>query len=333
MAGAISYPVSQPGWALTYKGKPITARIESQTVSVTYTSHAGGKAPELEFEIEDRDKLWQGPWFPTRGDLVALTIGYANQASVSCGNFQVDEVELEGPPDVMHLRCIAAYITPAMRTPNSTPYEGQTLLGIAGQVAKKYGFTVVGAAVSPDVTFARQTQNQETDLEFLHRLARDHNYEFTLRGQNLVFYSRPALELQGSIAIIYRSNETRFHLKTKTHQVYAAAQVSYQDPATKQLYTQTATGSSPTGDTLHLVRRCENGQQASLKAAAELHRHNMLQTTAEITMPGNTQMAAGARITVSGWGNYDSDYLIQTARHKLARGSGYTTEIELRSVS
>src|ERR1700728_578212 len=166
MAAASIYPVRAPGWALTYKGVAQTSRIESMVLSVTYTTHAGGAVPELEIEIEDRDKRWQGPWFPSRGDLIAFAIGYQGEALVSCGSFQVDEVELKGPPDIIHLRCLAAYITDAMRSPNSTSYENQTLLQIATTIAGKYGFKVTGVAENPNVAF-NIMQDQENDLEFL----------------------------------------------------------------------------------------------------------------------------------------------------------------------
>jgi phage protein D len=185
-------------------------------------------------------------------------------------NFQVDEVELAGPPNVIHLRCLAAYITDAMRTAKSVSWEANTLLGIARQIAKGYGFTVIGDAVSPDVAFAIQTQNQESDLEFLQRLADSANYEFTVRGNKIVFSSRLSFEQQRSAAIVRRGDVTRFSFKAKTRRIYKAAQVSYQDPKTKTLISATATANPApaNGDTLKIVERCENGQQAKLKAAA-----------------------------------------------------------------
>ena len=280
-------------------------------------------------QIEDRDRRWQGPWFPQRGDLVDAAIGYAGEPIVSCGSFQVDEVELTGAPDVMHLRCIAAYVTPAMRTRNSTAHESQTLLGIANQIAAKYGFSVVGAAVNPDVSFERITQSHEMDLAFLKRIAEAHNYEFTMRGTQIVFYSRPALEQRPSLGVVHRSDVTRFQFRAKTHRIYKAAQVSYYDPATKQLITQTATASPapPTGDTLKIVQRCENGQQAALKAAAALHRNNMLQVTGEVEMPGTTAYPGGGKLTAAGFGEFDGDYFVKLARHRLLRDRGYTTEL------
>jgi len=333
MPVASTFPVRTPAWTLSYKGVAIAAAIEKMVLSMTYTSHAGSAAPELEFELEDRDKRWQGPWFPTRGDIVTGSIGYAGEQLISCGSFQVDEVELRGAPDRVHMRCLAAFLTDAMRTPNQISYESTTLLGIAGQIAKKHGLTLVGAAVSPDVSFDHKTQRMETDLEFLHRIAEEHNYEFNVRGTKLVFYSRPALEQMPSIALIQRADVISFEFKAKTRRIYKAAQVSYQDPATKSLITQTATGSSPTGDTLKLVRRCENGQQAALKASAALHRHNMLQVTGRLKGPGTTAIAAGRIVTCSGFGKFDGDFYVETARHQLETSSGYTSEFELRSTT
>lgn len=329
------YSVRAPAWTVTYRGVAITSRIETMVLSIIYTAPAGGAAPDLEIELEDRDKRWQGPWFPQRGDLVDVSIGYKNEALAPCPSFQVDEVELKGAPDVVHLRCLAAYITDAMRTPNSVSYDGQTLLQAAKTIATKYGFSLNGAAVNPDVSFACLRQNQESDLEFLQRIAGEHNYEFTVRGTRMVFYSRPALEQRPAAGILHRGDVLSFNFKAKTHRIYKAAQINYFDPVTKLLITHTAEASPPvpTGDTIKLIRRCENGQQAALKAQAELHRRNMLQATSTLEIPGNVAMTGGVIVTLDGWGTYDGNYFISTARHKLSRSAGFTTELEARSLS
>ena len=333
--GAASYPVRAPAWTVNYRGVAITSRIEGMVESIICTSHAGGTAPDLEIELEDRDKRWQGPWFPQRGDIIELQIGYRNGALASCPSFQVDEVELRGAPDTVHLRCLAAYITDALRSPKFVGYQGQTLLQVARTVAATHGFTVNGRAVNPDVAFKWRTQVGESDLQFLHRIAEEHNYEFTVRGTQMVFYSRPALEQRPAVGILHRSDVLSFNFKAKTHQIFKAAQVNYFSPVTKSLISATVEASPPvpTGDTIKLIRRCENGQQAVLKAQAELHRRNMLQATATLEIPGNTTMTGGAIVTLGGWGAYDGNYLIQTARHKLSRSAGFTTEIEARGLN
>jgi phage protein D len=221
-----------------------------------------------------------------------------------------------------------------MRTRNSVGYENQTLAQIAATIAAKYGITLIAADGPSQLVFGRVTQRQETDLVFLHRLARDNNYDFTIRGKQLVFYSRAALEASEPVAAIARKDVMRFAFHQKTHRVYKAAQVSYQLGESKVLLinrTQAAPA-TPTGDTLKIVVRCENGQQASLKAASALHEANMLRTTASFTTGGETVYTAGNNITVSGFGVNDGKYLVEKARHRLDRATGYTTEFEARRV-
>lgn len=331
---AAGYSVRAPQWVLTYKGVNITQNISSMVLSITWTDRLGGAAGDVEVELEDRDQRWQGPWYPTQGDLMNLMIGYQGEALLPCGDFQVDELALSGAPDTFYLRGLPAYITPSLRTPVSAGYENQTLLQIAATVAGRHGLSVVGEPNQINVSFERVTQSQETDLGFLKRLANEHNYDFTVRGQQLVFYARPALEAQAPVATIARGAVMRFEFRSRTRRIYKGAQVSYLDPATKQLITQGAQAkpAMPTGDTLKLVRRLENGQQATLKAEAALHRHDMLYTTAALLLPGAPVLVAGNNVALSGWGAMDGTYIVETARHRLARATGYTTEIEARRV-
>ena len=334
MGSLFEYPVRTPQWILTYEGVNITADISQMVVEIIYTDRLTGAAGEIEVELEDHERRWQGPWYPQEGDLTSLLIGYQNESLLPCGDFQVDDLELDLPPDTFRLRGLAAYVTPAMRTCNSAAYENQTLVQIASVIAGKYGLAVVAAPGMVNPAFGRVTQSSETDLEFLHRLARAHDYNFTIRGAQMVFYDRAALEARSAAISISRSDLLRGGFRSKTHRTYKAAEVSYQNPASKQLVTRTveAVPVPPTGDTLKLAVRCENGQQALVKAQSALHGANMLQTTARLELPGSPALCAGNTATLSGFGAHDGIYLIEIARHRLSRASGYTTEVKLRRV-
>jgi hypothetical protein len=348
VAGALSYPVRVPRWVLTYSGRNITADISGMVTEISYTDKVAHSSDEVEVTLEDRDRRWQGPWFPVRGDVVTLLIGYDGEGLLPCGDFQVDELELKGPPDTFHLKCIAPGITPSIRTARSAAYESQTLLQMAGTVAKRHGMTVSGVPQNINVSFARVTQRHETDLHFLRRMAQAHNYDFSIRGQQLVFYSRTALEQRTSVMTITRGGAQTppplpspmsrngggiksFEFKTRTQQIYKSATVSYQNPATKKLITQTVNDSSaPTGDTLNIVERAENHQQATLKAQSRLHDANRLQVTGRIEMEGTTLLVAGNNVALAGFGIFAGQYYIEESKHRLERGSGYVTEIEIR---
>jgi uncharacterized protein len=335
MSAAIAYPIRSPNWILTYRGVNITADISRMVVSISYQDELGGRSGELEIELEYRDKRWQGAWFPHQGDVVSLLIGYSGELLLPCGDFQVDDLELEGPPDVFHLRCLPAWITPSLRTRSSFGYENQTLLQIAATVAARHGMTVVGASNQNNVSYLRITQKQETDLEFLHRIAIEHDYDFTVRGTQLVFHARASLEAQPAALTLYRKSIERFSFVAKTHRIYKQAQTAYFDSRTKQLYSQTAPANSAvaTGDMLKIVARCENGQQALERASAALHEANRLLVTCRLVAPGTTLLLAGNNVALSGWDVMDGTYMVERAQHHISRATGYVTEADLRMLS
>ena len=334
MVSAISYPVRTPEWVLNYQGINITADISAMLLSISYTDYLSELSGELEFVIEDHDQRWQTSWYPTLRDEVSLAMGYHGEGLLPCGEFQIDQLELAGPPDTLVIRCLAAFITPAMQTPNSAGYENETLLGIAQTIGQKYGLAVIGTPDVIDIAFERVTQKHETDLAFLKRLALEHDYNFSIRGSILVFYARASLEAIPPVQTVTRTDVERFEFRNRTHAIYRAAEVVYHDLTTKPLIAQgvVATAPIPTGDVLKLVSRCENGQQALLRAQAALHSHNISFIEATVTMPGSVAMASGNTIALSGFGEFDGTYIILVANHRLDRAHGYTTRLEVTRV-
>jgi len=331
---------------LNYAGRNITADVTTMVTEISYKDKVAHHSDEVEVTLEDRDHRWQGPWFPVRGDFVELFIGYDGEKLLDCGDFQVDELELKGPPDSFHMKCIAAGITPSIRTPRSAAYENQTLLQVANTVAARHGMTVVGAPQSINVAWARLSERTETDLNFLRSLALRHNYDFSIRGQQLVFYARTPLEQQQSLMTLSRTEfipssylpVKSFEFNTRTQQIYRSATVAYLNPQQKKLIAAQSQAqadginSVPTGDDLHIVTRCEVPQHAQLKADSALHDANKDQVTGRIETEGTILLCAGVNVDISGFAAFDGKYHIESSRHRLERSSGYTTEVEVRKL-
>ncbi len=187
------------------------------------------------------------------------------------------------------------------------------------------------SSISP---FERVTQKHETDLAFLKRLALEYGYDFTILGLVLVFYSRTSLEAVAPVQTLSRSDLESFQFRNRTHTTYRGSQITYQNLLTKSLVFQSAAALAPipTGDLLKVVSRCENGQQALLKAQAALSAQNMWFIDASLTMPGSIAMASGITIELSGFGEFDGIYVVLVARHRLERAHGYSTDIEVSRV-
>jgi len=327
-----------PAWTITYGGTNITGNLMPHATHIFFNEHIGGKASTLEIKLEDVNHNFQDHP-PAPGIAVSLSIGWQAAPQVSCGLFEVDEWESDGPPDTFTLRAIQAGISHAIRTRKSFAYENQTLTEVANSVAARYGMTVSMDAVDPDVPFERITQRTESDLAFLHRLANAHNYEFNVRGNQLVFYSRVQLDAATpQNPTIYKTDcvRYRFHKQHVGERSYLKSVITHFDPLLKKLLTAFATDPNATSqDTLRLIARMENQQQGSLKAQAGLHAANMAQIKGQIIISGTMAYRAGNTVNVAGFGKgkngFDAvKFIVKEAKHRIDH-AGYNTTLELRT--
>lgn len=175
-----------PKFIVTYNGKNITSDITRYLIDLSVSDVLSGESDEVSIQLEDSEGRWRGPWYPMKKDKITVSLGYDDEL-YDFGTFEVDEIEHSGPPDKIDLRAIAAGISKQMRTRKSQAHEGKTLKGIAQAVAESNGLELMGEI--RDISIRRVTQNRETDLSFLKRMADMYGYVFTVRDNKLIFSS------------------------------------------------------------------------------------------------------------------------------------------------
>lgn len=439
--------VSKPVVKVIYLGRDITRDLEEFLLAVTYNDKVSGEADEICIELEDPDGLWAGPWYPQKGDKVEVRIGYEGSPLLPCGVFELDEIELSGPPDTLSMRGLSAGISGTMRTKRSSAHEQIPLRKIAETIAERHGLTVVdgtarevdrrvtfgdertaltgmangvrdlkntstpiafnvqknaiagplqgaievlrkkgetsgardleqsltvlsssreygghleGVATTIDrvaaslkdrqfqqtvskldgITVDRVTQNEETDLAFLKRLAADYGLVFTVRDTQLIFTAVADIEKADGVMTLRRSDIGQYRFRDKSVGTVKKARVKYHDPDNKALTEATVTAEDgdleydPTtaGDDEEFILRSENPQQAESKAKARLHQKNSETHTASIDLPGSVLMVSGANVTLIQFGKNSGRYTITESTHTFTRGGGYTTSCELKKV-
>ncbi|MDM7320223.1 MAG: contractile injection system protein, VgrG/Pvc8 family [Fervidobacterium sp.] len=323
--------VRTPIFFIEYEKKDITAYITPFVLSVSYTDYEHGESDEIEIQLEDREHLWKSSWYPNKGDVITLRIGYEGEGLLPCGAFEIDEIEFTAPPDIVILKGLATNIKKSLRQKNTKAYENKTLKQIAEEIAKKHGFELVGEI--ENIRIKRITQKQERDLAFLKRLAEEYGYIFKITDNKLVFYKESKLLEAGTIFVIDRKDMLSFQFRDKTYELYKACEVSYHDPKTKKLIKHIVNADNVVkGDILKLNVRCENKQQAIIKAKEALRQKNKMQTEGKIEVIGEPRLVAGSNIEIKGLHIFDGKYHIKVARHKIDRARGYTTELEVIKV-
>jgi phage protein D len=334
--------VQTPVFKILYLGKDITKDISESLISVTYNDKLVGETDEIDITLEDTEALWRGPWYPKKKDRIKLQMGY-DDLLVDCGEFEVDQIEMQGPPDVVSIRGLATWVTSAMRTRASTAHEGKTLKQIAEFIAAKHGYTVQGKIFT--IRLERSTQNRETDLEYLKRISKEYGYVFSIRGTTLVFTSVYDLEAGKPVYVIDRSDLIRYSIRDSNIGTYKEAAVKHHDPRKKEVQSKTITaekvdinkgsgvGQTESVDVLEIRSKTENPQQAEAKAKASLHAANSKQVEGNITVQGYPLLVAGNNFELTGMGVLSGKYHTLQSTHTITKGGGYVTDVSIKRIS
>jgi len=314
---------------IQYNGKDISADLFPLLESLTYTDNVEGESDELVITVADPDGRWRGAWYPDQGATLTATIT-ADGVTLDCGSFEIDEIEFSGAPDRVQIRALAAGVTKAFRTKRSASYENETLEGIAKRIATAYGLGIKGT-IRP-VKIGRRTQHRTKDLRFLHELALEFGYVFTVTGRNIVFTDVETIEGAAPVLTINRADMLGYSFRDKVLETYSGAVVKYTNPETNETVTgdKSATATSP--DTIEIRTRAEDSTQAAEKARAALHFANTKKVEASFGMPGNTRLYAGANVQIADFGaKISGKYHILRTTHAYSRG-GYTTDIQAKKL-
>lgn len=322
--------VKKPIVEIIYEGTNITTDIKPYIISVTYTDYEQGQSDELLIKLDDKDAKWQSVWYPQKGDKIQAKMGYAGNL-LDCGLFEVDEVDYDIPPDVITIAALATNITKSLREKQTIAYENRTLVDIAKEIGQRQGFTVIGT--EGFVKIGRVTQKLQHDLTFLTKLAHQYGYVFKIANNKLVFYKIESLESVNSILILNKEELTSANLKDKTSETYSACRVSYYNNKDKKLHTAFVKGDKGLkNDTLKITERCENKEQAVLKAQAALKNKNCKAVEGTITFPGKINAIAGVNVELKKINRFSGKYHITQSTHTVSR-ENYSTSAEVRKLA
>lgn len=341
LAGASgnTHPVTMPDYVIKYEGKDITADLKYSLLSISYTDYLGGQSDELQLEFEDVDGRWIRAWYPEQGDALSLSVGDQFTGMVSWGSFEIAEIEYDHPPSVVSIKALSTGITRANRTLQPKAYEKTTLAKIVRTIAARLKLSVTGTVA--DIQIERITQYQESDVEFLARLAREYGHTFKIVDKTLVFHANVELAKQEPVAVLNPADIKRIRLRDLIKGVPDEAVVTGHDAKTKKTRKvrrkakplRTKSKRATTTDTLKIVaNRGESDQQMAARADASLADAQQSQVAGTIELVGNAKLVSGQVVQLKGFGKFSGKYLVKRAHHDIKKSSGHGAELEVKMV-
>lgn len=255
---------------------------------------------------------------------------------LNCGSFELDEVEMKGPPQTVTLRGTALPYGSALRkTKYTRAWENTTLYGIAKTIGASAGYSVM-YLTTKQIRYTRKQQTHQTYIVFLQKLCRAAGLSLKITSSTLVIFDQREYEAKAETRTITRGDGTysSYNFKTSlTDTSYSSCHVIWTTSAGATIeYTFTPSGFKKDKDNMLEV----SGEPVSTKteaknlAIAKLREANKGETTGSFSMPGDVSLCAGLTVKVQGFGDYDGKYIIEEAKHHVSKGSGYTTSIQLR---
>lgn len=317
------------GWAtISYGGK-------TAYVSADYIEPVG--------EEQAPQKQQQGPStvLKIQGVIVRENWnGDGKDVLLDCGRFELDTVDVSGPPAVVVLKATSLPFTSQIRqTEKTKAWEGYTLSGIANETARANGMTCLYLSAN-DPYYERVEQYKTSDIAFLAQLCHDAGISLKVTNNILVLFDQAEYEAKGAVFTIKRGagGYEKYKLDiSSADTLYSSCRVSYVDPATGKCIEGVAKvedydADSKNDQQLEVTAKVATAAEAKALAEKRLRLHNKYTRSAIFTIPGNPNATAGVTVMLEGWGGWDGKYIIRQAVHTVDSSGGYSTKVKLRRV-
>lgn len=326
-----------PTFTLTANTNDITAAVKDRFVSLKLKDETGNTSDELTITLADHDPT-SPIAIPPTGASLALSLGYTDTGITAMGNYIVDEISLEGPPDHLIITARAAAFDQGndgayhLQTQKVRSWKaGVTIGAMVAKIAKEHGMTSAVDSTLSSVALPHVDQQDESDLNMLLRLAKKYDAVVKPNGGQLVFAKRGQFKSVSGQTIpaitIDKSDCTTYGYHQQKRES-AGTVVAYYH-AVKQAKRHLVTVG--TGEPVRRIKQYFQTQdEAKAAAQAELAKRSRAMQTFHITMPGRPDVAAEGKVTLTGFHpDVPTTWIIKTVEHDLDASPGYSCSIEL----
>lgn len=162
----------------------ISETVTNRLMSLTLTDNRGFEADMLEIQLDDHDGKLA---LPTRNATLSIAIGWKGAPLVDKGKYSVDEIQYSGSPDSLTIRARAADLKGSLSEQKERSFHNIKLGELIEQIAteNEIGFECDERLV--EVPIDHRDQTNESDANFLTRLAQELDCLATVKNGNLLF--------------------------------------------------------------------------------------------------------------------------------------------------
>lgn len=300
-----------PIYVLVVNNSDVTNKMYENSATMTYVDEDGDKADSLNISVEGK---WDIVEF---GDRMELWLGYASTNVWHVGTFDVQDVRIG--MFGTSIKATSASFIEDVKVKKNEVYKGWSVKVIVESIAKKNGLQVT---CNVNDTLEYIAQQDESDIHFLTRVAKETNAIFKIKKDEIIFVDRDTTNTHEiAIAECYDDGPV-FNFNSRGR--YASAVVEYHDSKENKVATVTVGSGKPI---LRVEDAFESEHQARKVATSELKKNKRSEVSGSLKIYG-MDIVAGNKLKLTGDKRFDKfEFTIKKVTQTID-GSGFSSGLE-----
>lgn len=313
-------------------GVPVSGLFFERLVSLTITDREGIQSDTLQMVFNDA-----APHFanPRRGAVAKVTI-LRGQGGGFSGTYIIDRVAHSCLPYTITVGGHSADLRSEMKTRKSRHWDASSVKAIVSEIASEYGLDAkISDAVSGHV-YSWIGQQDESDLNFLERVANRHGALFTIKNGALLWLQRGAGKTADGTSIpaviLGPTSIVQGSCRVSENDVdrFGKVKAFYQDRGGAKRQEVIVDG-DPEADGEQVIRE-PFGSKTEAQAAADACAREMLRglVTTSCAIVGRPALMAGQPVQYLGVRPSldDHTFIVQRVTHSYTKSGGLRTAFE-----
>ncbi len=301
--------------------------LNNHVISIRLEEHRGFEADTLNIVIDDAAGRIA---LPHREAEITLAIGFGADL-VEKGKFIVDSIAHSGPPDIITIGAHSADFKKDFIERKSKLYEAHTIGEIVEKIAGEHGFQYSVADRYRDIPLKAKQQADESDANFLTRLAEEFDAIATIKMGKLLFLERgigKTASGQSMPTVTHRRSDGDQHsysVNDRNH--YTGVEVRYMPP-NSSTRKSLIIGEE---ERLFRVRKLYNDEREA-EIAGEMKLKQLARDAASATLNiarGNPRISPESPLILQGFKKeMDAQkWIVTGVSHEINSQSGFTSEL------
>ncbi len=324
--------MTHPKVLVDIDGVPVSGLFFERLVSLNITDREGIRSDTLEMTFND-----VAPHFasPRRGAIASVTI-LTGAGGGFAGAYVIDRVDHKCLPYTITVSGHSADLRSEMKTSKSRHWDDTSVKDIVTEIAGEYGLEPKIADPVSGHVYPWIGQQDESDLNFLERVAKRHGALFTIKNGALLWLERGAgktadgTSVPAAVVIPVSIVEGSCRVSENDADRFGKVKAFYQDRGNAKRQEVIVDG-APEADGEHVIRD-PFSSKAEAQAAAEAFAREMMRglvkTSCAIVglpalMAGQPVTYLGVRPDVDG-----REFITELVKHSYTKSGGLRTSFE-----